>query len=281
MRALLVIGMLALVAGCVSPTRIARSAAKVDLGAAYYREGNTEGAITTLRDAAKLDPRAWRPQNALAIAYIAKGELDLADEAFRRARRVAPGEAEVLNNHGTLLLKTGRLDEAILAFELALQDLDYRTPAMIHSNLAYALVQAGRADEALPYAREATRRAPTMCEAWFHLGLVQEARTDALAALEAYRQVSELCPADSLGSRLRTGCLQVQVGLADEGRAALEDVVITAPGTPFADEARACLDTLPSSLRAPPTRGPSSLAPSALAPSTLAPSTLVPSSLGR
>lgn len=246
MRSLLAVCTLVLFAGCISQRRIERSAAKVDLGAAYYKEGNTEGALQTLRDAAKLDPRAWRAQNALAVTYIAKGEIELADAAFRRARRISADEAEVLNNHGTLLLKTGRIDEAVAAFELALKDLDYRTPALIHSNLAYALVQAGRPEEALPYAREATRRAPTMCEGWFHLGLVQEARKDALAALEAYRQVSEVCPASSLGSRLRTGCLQVQVGLSEDGVASLEDVIVTAPGTPFADEARACLDTLSS-----------------------------------
>ncbi|MDP2312747.1 MAG: tetratricopeptide repeat protein [Pseudomonadota bacterium] len=241
MRALLVVATLALVSGCVSQSRVSRSSAKVDLGAAYYREGNTEGAIETLREAAKLDPHAWRPQNALAVAYIKKGQLELADEAFRRARRISPDEAEVLNNHGTLLLKTGRTDEAIGAFQLALQDLDYRTPAMIYSNLSYALLQAGRAEEALGYVREATRRAPTMCEAWYHTGLVQEARKDALAALEAYRQVSQTCPTSSLGARLRTGCIQVQVGLEDEGVAALQDVILTAPGTPIADEARACL----------------------------------------
>ncbi len=240
---LLVVGMLASVAGCISPKRISRSSAKVDLGAAYYREGNTEGAIEALTDAAKLDPRAWRPLNALAIAYIAKGQLELADDAFRRARRLAPDEAEVLNNHGTLLVKTGRADEAVKAFQHALEDLDYRTPAMIHSNLAFALLEAGRADEALQYAREATRRAPLMCEAWFHLGLVQEARKDALSALEAYRQVSQTCPADSLGARLRTGCLQMEVGLTEDGLASLQDVIIAAPGTAFADGARACLDT--------------------------------------
>lgn len=246
MRALAVVGTLAIVAtlglgGCISQSRITRSSAKVDLGASYYREGDIEGAIATLRDAAKLDPRAWRPLNALAIAYIAKGQNDLAEETFRRARRLAPAEAELLNNHGTLQLKSGRTDEAIASFQLALKDLDYRTPAMIFSNLSFALLQAGRPDEALPYAREATRRAPTMCEAWYHTGLVQEARKDALAALEAYRQVEQTCPTASLGARLRVGCIQVQVGLAEDGRTILQDVLIAAPGTPLADEARACL----------------------------------------
>jgi type IV pilus biogenesis/stability protein PilW len=246
MRALAVVGTLSIVAtlglgGCISQSRITRSSAKVDLGAAYYREGDIEAAIETLRDSAKLDPRAWRPLNALAIAYIAKGQTDLAEDAFRHARRIAPGEAEILNNHGTLQLKTGRTDEAIASFQLALKDLDYRTPAMIFSNLSYALLQAGRPDEALPYAREATRRAPTMCEAWYHTGLIQEGRKDALAALEAYHQVEQTCPTASLGARLRTGCIQLQVGMTDDGRSVLQDVLIAAPGTPLADEARACL----------------------------------------
>lgn len=247
MRALLVVASLAVFGsssvGCISSKRIERSAAKVELGAAYYREGNIEGAIEALREGAKLDPRAWRPLNALAVAYIAKGQLDLADDAFRQARRIAPDEAEVLNNHGTLLVKTGREEEAVEVFQRALKDLDYRNPAMIYSNLAFALVEADRPDDALAYAREATRRAPTMCEAWFHLGLVQEARKDALSALEAYRQVSQVCPADSLGARLRTGCLQMEVGLTEDAMASLQDVIIAAPGTAFADGARACLDT--------------------------------------
>lgn len=243
MRTLILLGTLALV-GCVSQKQVARSAAKVDLGAAYYREGDIEGSIAMLREAAKLDPANWRALNALAVAYIAKGQVDLADAALVKARRISSGEAEVLNNHGTLLLKTGRTDEAIAAFQLALQDLDYRNPAMVYSNLSYALLRAGKPDEALKYAREATRRAPAMCEAWYHLGLVQEARKDALAALEAYDQVSSTCPDDSLGARLRTACLQVEVGQSDDGVAALQDIVHSSPGTAFADQARACLRTL-------------------------------------
>jgi type IV pilus assembly protein PilF len=243
MRVLLVVvGTLTLLAtGCVSPKHAQRAAAQTDLGTAYYKEGNTEGAIATLRGAVRLDPRNWRALDALAVVYIAKGELDLADQTFRRAQRVNGGEAEILNNYGTFLLKTGRTDEAIEAFETALKDLDYRSPALVQSNLSYAMLQAGRNDEALGWAREATRRAPALCEAWYHLGLVQEARKDTLGALEAYQQLIAQCPTESLGARLRTGCLQRQVGMADVGEAALEGVLAVAPGTAFADQARACL----------------------------------------
>ncbi len=245
MRARFLVGALSLLAlGCVSTKRAARAQAQTELGTAYYREGNAEGAIETLRGAAKLDPRNWKAQNALAVVYIAKGQNDLAEDAFRKAEHINPGEAEILNNHGALQLKSGKTAEAIASFELALKDLDYRSPALIHSNLSYALLRAGRTDEALAWAREATRRAPTLCEGWFHLGLAQEARKDALGALDAYDHLVGACPTEALGARLRSGCIRLDAGMDDLGVAALEDVVRAAPGTAFADQARACLRTM-------------------------------------
>lgn len=243
MRPIALLSLLSLVA-CVGPNRVARAVSHVDLGTAYFKEGNTEGAIETLRRAAELDPRNWRAANALAVVYVAKGQPELAEGQFRRALRINPGEAEILVNYGAFLVRTGRLDDGIAAFGESLHDLDYRNPAIVESNLAYALLQAGRADEALPHAREAIRRAPTMCEAYYHLGLIQESRKDTLAALEAYKQLVQACPRESLGGRLRAGCIEVGVGLSDEGSAALREVIAAAPGTPFADEARTCLLTL-------------------------------------
>ncbi len=241
MRAFVLVGALLLTA-CVSPKRIERSAARVELGVAYYREGNVEGAIELLREAAKLDPRAWKPWNTLGVVYIAKGERELAEEAFRHALKMAPDEAEILNNYGTLLVDLGRNEEAITTFERALKDLDYRNTAMIQSNLAFAYLRAGRTEEALRYAREATRRAPALCRGWYNLGLVQEARKDPLAALEAYDEALTTCPDDAMGARLRTGCLQVETGL-DEGEVMLRGILSSSPGTIYADEARACLRT--------------------------------------
>jgi type IV pilus assembly protein PilF len=227
-------------AACISPKRMAQAEAKVGLGAAYFREGNVESAIGELREAARLDPRSWRPWNTLGILYIAKGEQALAEEAFDRALRLAPEEAEVLNNYGTLLVDLGRNDEAVTAFQSALKDLDYRSPAIVYSNLAFALHQVGRPEEALRYAREATRRAPSLCRAWYNLGLIQEARQDALAALEAYREAQLACPDDATPAAIRTGCLQVAIGMPD-GAEILQGIALRNPGTNWADEARTCL----------------------------------------
>ncbi|MFN7143364.1 MAG: tetratricopeptide repeat protein [Myxococcota bacterium] len=243
MRASFVFLAVAMLAACVSPQRVARSEAKLELGAAYYREGDVEGALATLREAVRLDPRAWKPLNALGVVYIARGEHALAEESFQRALRLAPDEAEILNNYGTLLVDLGRNEEAVARFQAALKDLDYRNMSMVHSNLAFALLQTGRLDEALRHAREATRRAPTLCRAWYNLGRVMEAKKDAPAALEAYSEVARICPDESTGALIRVGCLHVQTGSVEEGSGILRDVVARHPGTSYADEARACLRT--------------------------------------
>lgn len=226
---------------CVTQSRIQRAGARVELGTAYYREGNVEGAIEALREAHRLDPRNWRALNALAVAYIAKGETDLADETFRKALRLNPDEAEILVNVGAFQLKSGKTDEAIASFETALRDLDYRNAALVASNLSLAYLEAGRAEDALGMAREAVRRAPQLCEGWYHMGLAQEARKDDLGALEAYQKQMAACPTEDLGARLRHGCIQIRVGLVEEGEAHLRQVIARAPGTKLADDARACL----------------------------------------
>ncbi len=242
MRAL-VVGAFSLLflGGCISAKRIERASARTDLGVAYYREGNTESAIATLRDATELDPKAWRAWNGLAVAYIAKGEPKLAEKAFKKALRAKPGEGEILVTRGAFLVRNGRLPEAIVDFRTALKDLDYRNPAAVLSNLSYALTESGKAAEGVEVAREAIRRAPHLCEARYHLGWALERKGDALGAMEAYKDQVARCPSESLGSRLRLGCLQIRVGMLDEGRGLLQTVVTEAPATRFADEARACV----------------------------------------
>lgn len=227
--------------GCMTEKRMERALAHVDLGTAYYREGSYEAAIEELTLAAKTDHRNWRALNALAVAYVAKGETELAEETFAKALRMNPDEAEILLNHGALQLNQGQRKEAIASFQHALQDIDYRNQSYVLSNLAFALIEDGQPDAAVAAAREAVRRTPDLCEGWFHLGLAQEARKDPEAALNAYQEVQRRCPSESLGARLRAGCLQLQGLDPVYGQATLQQVVAEAPDTPFADRARSCL----------------------------------------
>lgn len=61
--------------------------------------------------------------NALAVIHAQSDRTDEALKLFARARQLAPGAAHVHNNIGYALLRAGRLDEAELALKLA-RELD-------------------------------------------------------------------------------------------------------------------------------------------------------------
>lgn len=238
---LLLVALLVLTSGCVSQRRMRVAQAKVELGVAQYYEGNPEAAVATLREAIKVDARNWRAHNALAVVYVAKGQTGLAEDEFRRALQLNKGEAEILVNYGAYLAANGRAPEAVERLEEALEDLDYRNTAAILSNLSFALLQAGRVDDARDRAREAVRRMPTLCQGWFQLGQAEEARNDLEAAITAYNRQVEECPKDALTARVRIGCIQLAGPVPEIGVDTLDAVLAEAGDSPVAASARECL----------------------------------------
>lgn len=226
--------------GCISQKDMERASSRVDLSAAYIRENNAEAAVGSLREAIKLDPRNWRARMMLGMAYIAKGQPELADESFQMAVKLNPDEGEILVNYGAFLVQQGRAKEAIPLLERAVDDLDYRSPAVVLSNLSRAHLDAGESDKAVLRAEEALRRAPTLCPAMYHLGLAQEARGQPTAALRAYDLLTETCPNEAVGGWLRSGCIRAEQGDRDGADVAFGQVENLAPGTAAVDEARSC-----------------------------------------
>ncbi|MDB5884516.1 MAG: pilus assembly protein TadD [Polaromonas sp.] len=101
-----------------------------------------------------LNPNHVGALNALAVIHA---QLDRSDEAFRlfdRARQLAPGAAHIHNNAGYALMRAGRLEEAEPALKLAVA-LDPQS-ARTRQNLALlASAQAERAPVAVGQAPEA------------------------------------------------------------------------------------------------------------------------------
>lgn len=232
---------LASISGCVSQKRVSRANAQTDLATAYYREGNPEAAIQALRKAEELDPRNWRAPNLLAVTLLSKGLPVEAEAEFKHALRIDPGEAEILVNYGAMKLRQGKSEEAVAMFTEAMNDLDYRNVALVLSNLSLAYTESGRYPEAVSSAREATRRAPTLCQGWFHLGLAEEKSGHPDEAVTAYNGLIENCPTESDGARVRIACLQAQGPAPELGLQALRGLVEQTRGTPLGDQARACL----------------------------------------
>ena len=196
---------LALSVGCISAARQDSAGAQVRLGAAFLQEGNAPDAVRALQEATRLDRRNWNAWNKLGLAYFKQGAPDLAEEAFQKSLDLVPGNAEVNNNYGYMLVRMGRHEDALPLFEAAMRDLTYRKPSLVLSNWGHALYMLERYEEAEQKLDQAVARAPNLCQARFNRGLVREARGEKGRALDDFEAVIQLCGDSAAGAYYRAG----------------------------------------------------------------------------
>jgi tetratricopeptide (TPR) repeat protein len=129
---------------------------------ALAADGQTDRQLTYLKEAKKIsaDPEVM---GQLVTVYIERGDAakakgdnagatenyNLALAELTEARKLAPGNADLLNASIDLYIKTGRAEEAIPLMEEGLKtdpnNKDY------HYNLGVLLMQSGRVDDALTH----------------------------------------------------------------------------------------------------------------------------------
>ncbi len=222
-------------------SRKGRSEARAELGRAYLQEGSIESAIGTLREAIELDKTNWIAWTFLGLALAEKGKAEEAEKAFKTAIRHEDERAEPHHNYGLFLFGQGRVDEAILQYEQALEDLTYRKPAYVLNNLGFALIARGDAERAISTLNDAARRAPNLCPVRFNLGLAYRAAEQPKEALDAFGDVIELCGEEAPGAYLQAGSLLIELDRHDDAMTYLYRVVDLASGSDAAEEAQRML----------------------------------------
>jgi Flp pilus assembly protein TadD len=82
-------------------------------GTAALRAGAVAEAVSFLNEAVAQPSASWRSWNARAVAADWQQDWAAADEAYAKARALAPANGQLLNNHGWSLLLRGELDAAL------------------------------------------------------------------------------------------------------------------------------------------------------------------------
>ena len=118
----------------------------LERGRAMLEDGRLNEAIAELSRAASLDPKLSQAHSLLAVAYDRKGLRERADDSYRRAIDVNERDPEALNNLGYSLYLSGNyraaVDKLKKAARLAPAD------ARILNNLALAQTRLGKFDDA-------------------------------------------------------------------------------------------------------------------------------------
>ncbi|MEY4763030.1 MAG: hypothetical protein RLZZ200_2886 [Pseudomonadota bacterium] len=171
--ALLAVALLAGAALAAESPNPEAARANVQLGVAYIQQGNLAIAKEKLERALKQAPRSVDVHTSLAFLYERLDKQQKAEEEYEIAMKLAPGNSDVRNNYAVFLCGHGKVDKALLQFDLAAKDRLYSTPWAALTNSAICLRSAKRGAEAVRPLEEAIRSRPDYSPAVYELADLQ------------------------------------------------------------------------------------------------------------
>jgi tetratricopeptide (TPR) repeat protein/serine/threonine protein kinase len=153
-------------------------------------------AVPCLAAAVALRPNSPKARVALGAAQLKSGRIDDALEAFRMALQLAGDYADAHEKMGVALIEGGRLDEGIEKLRLALQLKPDAAGTL--SNLGAGLIEKGHYEEATVVLRRALEQKPDSTAAHTNLGNALKCQGLLNEAIDEYQRALELHPESSL-----------------------------------------------------------------------------------
>ncbi len=188
----------------------------VEIGLALLRKGDIRGAEPHLAGALKTSPRDRRILEALGSIYERSDRFRQAEESLRAALAIEPGSTAAHLGLASVLIDTGRYDEALAELD-RVRRLDPENGAALVKG---ALLEArlGHAGAAAAAARQALQRRPDDVEAHYVLGLALLQQGSIEAADGEMRRVVTLAPSH-LGALSHLVTIAIRRGRRDEAEA--------------------------------------------------------------
>jgi type IV pilus assembly protein PilF len=198
MRLTALASLLLLVTGCAhGPSAKQRQTAEIhhDLGVEALRGGRAQDALREFDEALQIDPDFPEAHlgRGLVLEYAFDKLVD-AESEYRSALAEKVAYSEAHNDLGQLLARTGRYEEALKEFDLALENTFYMEPWVARCNRGLTLHRMGRRDEGLAELRACLNTSPRYCQGRRELGRILMAEgklKEAIAELDAYARVCD------------------------------------------------------------------------------------------
>jgi len=163
------------------------------LGIALVEGGNYPEAVTELHKALRIQPDSPEALNGLGNALFALESVAEAKGYYQEAMRLRPGFADPVFNLGRVFLRENNFAAAITSFRTSV-NLDPWNAVAFH-NLAYALTNVGRMDEALENYQKAAELGSTYAdEHYYNLANAYSRRGEFVLASKWYREALRVNP---------------------------------------------------------------------------------------
>ena len=174
-----------------SKRKAADSQAK--LGVAYLQKNRLQLAKDHLEKALKRDRNSPVVQHYYALLQERLGNDAEAQKYFRAALQNDADNAELLNNYGTFLCKTGEVNQAESLFVRAANDPLYRTPELALENAGICLKKKGDYEKSASYFEQALAKRAQLPSALYHMAelfYLEKQNAKAQAYLYRYNELS-------------------------------------------------------------------------------------------
>ncbi|MDF1764637.1 MAG: tetratricopeptide repeat protein [Oleibacter sp.] len=130
------------------------------LGLGYLQRGRPDWARERLHKALEIDPDDPAANDAMGLVWQTEGELDLAEEFFKKALKEKSDFVTARHHLGRLYMQTGRFKEAVQPLETAANDRYFNNRVEAYSDLALNYYRMDMPEQAITAYLQALRLAP-------------------------------------------------------------------------------------------------------------------------
>ncbi|MET0263994.1 MAG: type IV pilus biogenesis/stability protein PilW [Duganella sp.] len=194
-----------------------KAAIRMQLAVGYFEQGQYAVALDEVKLALASGPDNAEALGLRGLIEQALGQTVAADESFRRARRLAPGNPDLANNYGAFLCQNGRVAEAMPLFDAALANRAYRTPASAANNAGGCALNIKDYASAERYLLQALQLTPDLPATNANLARLYVEKRDLERAHFFVTRLGEVAKMESLTADVLWLGIKVQHRVGDTG----------------------------------------------------------------
>jgi len=226
------------VTGCAADRafRERQSRGARDLGERFLAKNENSKALEQFLKAEEIYPDDPYLQYDLALTYDRKGVLDKAEHHLKEAIALKPDYSDAYNYLGVIYFRQGKVNQAIEAYNKALENLLYTKPQDAHYHLGIAYMSLKEYQKAKAHLEEAVRLVPDFVAAYNILGEVYEGLGQYSKAKYSYEKALEINP-EYIAAYLNLGKLLYKSGERQKAIESFDKVIRLDPGSDRAQEA--------------------------------------------